>query len=323
MKRRNFLQYTAAAGGMMAFPLSGGSNVAASPAPDMPMTTLGRTGVSVSRLALGCAQLGRSHMNQDDVNTIVTHAYEQGITYFDTAPNYNDSEARLGPALKGIRDKIFLVSKCEEATYDGAWKLLHESLKKLQTDRIDLLHIHNWGFEERFPDIKHALGDRGVLGALRKAKNEGLIRYIGVSGHLYPSRFHKILDTGEIDVIMNAVNFVSRHVYDFENKVWARARMDNLGLVAMKVLGGQKGGGSLDANIPKNYYQDAVRYALSIPGVHVVNIGVNSLEELKENINAVKTMKPLSPEEALRITRTGLELAQQPEWATVYGEPLL
>jgi|GEM_PF-3429293 len=80
-------------------------------------------------------------------------------------------------------------------------------------------------------------GDRGAMGALREAKKQGVVRFIGASGHVHPTRFHEALDSGEIDVLMNAVNFVVQHTYDFEHKVWSRARSLNVGLVAMKVLG--------------------------------------------------------------------------------------
>ena len=171
----------------------------------------------------------------------------------------------MGPAIAEIRDKVFLVTKTEEPTYEGTWKLLRQSLKRMRTDRLDLVHLHNFGDEKLWGDPKLVFGDNGAVAALREAKRQGVVRFIGASGHLHPTRFHEALDSGEIDVLMNAVNFVVRHTYDFEHKVWSRARHMNLGLVAMKVLGGaarEQGGFKLD----EKHYEQAIRYALSVPG---------------------------------------------------------
>ena len=168
---------------------------------------------------------------------------ELGVNYLDTAPTYGNAETgfaeeKMGPAIAEIRDKVFLVTKTEEPTYEGTWKLLRQSLKRMRTDRIDLVHLHNFGDEKLWGDQKLVFGDHGAMAALREAKRQGVVRFIGASGHLHPTRFHQALDSGEIDVLMNAVNFVVQHTYDFEHKVWSRARHMNVGLVAMKVLGG-------------------------------------------------------------------------------------
>jgi predicted aldo/keto reductase-like oxidoreductase len=153
------------------------------------------------------------------------------------------------------------------------------------------------------------------------AKRQGVVRFIGASGHLHPTRFHEALDSGEIDVLMNAVNFVVQHTYDFEHKVWSRARHMNVGLVAMKVLGGaarDQGGFKLDGT----YYEKAIRYALSIPGIAVAVIGLENIAELEKAATLVARAQPLSPAEGLDLARIGLDLASTPEWKTVYGTPL-
>src|SRR5205823_14441972 len=143
------------------------------------------------------------------------------------------------------------------------------------------VHLHNFGDETLWGDHKLVFGDRGAMGALREAKRQGVVRFIGASGHLHPTRFHQALDSGEIDVLMNAVNFVVQHTYDFEHKVWSRARRENIGLVAMKVLGGNAGtaGGF---KLPEDHYELAIRYALSIPGLAVAVIGLENVAELEQ-----------------------------------------
>ena len=292
----------------------------------VPDTVLGRTGARVSRLGIGCAYFQRKQVTPDDVRATLHRALELGVNYLDTAPIYGNpetgfAEEKMGPAIAEIRDKVFLVTKTEEPTYEGTWKLLRQSLKRMRTDRVDLVHLHNFGDEKLWGDHKLVFGDRGAMGALREAKRQGVVRFIGASGHLHPTRFHQALDSGEIDVLMNAVNFVVQHTYDFEHKVWSRARHMNVGLVAMKVLGGaarEQGGFKVDGK----YYEKAIRYALSIPGIAVAVIGLENIAELEKAASVVARAQTLSPEENLELARIGLELAGTPEWKTAYGTPL-
>jgi aryl-alcohol dehydrogenase-like predicted oxidoreductase len=292
----------------------------------VPDAVLGRTGARVSRLGIGCAYFQRKHVTPDDVTATLRRAVDLGINYLDTAPTYGNvwtgfAEEKMGPAIKEIRDKVFLVTKTEEPTYEGTWKLLKQSMKRMQTDRIDLVHLHNFGDDKVWGDAKLIFGDHGAVGALREAKRKGVIRFIGASGHLHPTRFHQALDSGEIDVLMNAVNFVVQHTYAFEHKVWSRARHMNLGLVAMKVLGGaarDEGGFKVDAM----YYEKAIRYALSIPGLAVAVIGMENITELEKAASVVARAQPLSSEESLDLARIGLDFAAAPEWQAAYGAPL-
>lgn len=292
----------------------------------VPQSVLGRTGAQVSRLGIGCAPFQRKHVSIEDVRKTLHRALELGVNYFDVAPNYGNaeigfSEEKMGPTIKEIRDKVFLVTKTEEPTYDGTWQLLRQSLKRLQTDRLDLVHLHNIGEEPRFSDIKLVLSDKGALGALREAKKQGIVRFIGASGHLHPSRFHAVLDTGEIDVLMNAVNFVAQHTYDFEHKVWARAHRENVGLVAMKVLGGA-GQGQKGFRLPEKHYELAIRYALSLPGLSCAVIGIENVAELEKAAETVARCQPLSAQETFELAKVGLEMAGTPEWRESYGRPL-
>ena len=292
----------------------------------VPREVLGRTEVEVSRLGLGCAWFQRKHVGPEDVRKVLYRALELGVDYFDVAPNYGNaetgfSEEKMGPTIKDIRERVFLVTKTEEPTYEGTWQLLRQSMKRLQTDHFDLVHLHNFGHEPRFPDIEFALSDKGALGALREAKKNGIVRFIGASGHLHPSRFHDVLDTGEIDVLMNAVNFVVQHTYDFENKLWARARRENIGLVAMKVLGGA-GGGRQGFRLPKNQYENAIRYALSIPSIACAVIGIENIPELEQAAETVASSHPLTEKEANELARLGLEFAAKQPWKAAYGTPL-
>jgi hypothetical protein len=199
---------------------------------------------------------------------------------------------------------------------------LRQSLKDLQTDRLDLVHLHSLGNVDRWPDLKAAFSDKGAMGALREAKQRGVIRFIGASGHNYPSRFHAALDTGDIDVLMNAVNFAVRHSYDFEHKLWTRAHQENIGLVAIKVLGGAKAE-SKGFRLPEDLYEQALRYALSVPGVCTAVIGFEDPVQIEDAVDVVSRFMPLSEQETFSLYRRGLELlAETPYWKAPWGEPV-
>lgn len=327
--RRTFVKGAGSlVGGIALSSVLGRGSLAGSPLAEdltVPHVTLGRTGERVSRFGIGCAHFGRKNVDVEHVRKVLHRALELGVNYLDVAPNYGNeeegfSETKMGPVMKDIRKKVFLVTKTEEPTREGTWKLLRQSMKRLQTDHFDLVHLHNFGHEPRFPDIDAALGDDGALGALLEAKKKGIVRYIGASGHLHPSRFHAVIDTGKIDVLMNAVNVATQHTYDFEHKVWSRARRENLGLVAMKVLGGRAGEGF---RLPAEMYEKAIRYALSVPGVTLAVIGVKNIPELEQAAKTIAALRPLTPEEALALAQEGLKLVGAEEgWRSPYGTPI-
>lgn len=328
VSRRDFVKSGSVVLGGAALSGAAGPARAAEPSggPLVPQVTLGRTGAKVSRLGIGCAYFQRKRVTPDDVTRTLLRALELGVNYLDTAPIYGSeatgfAEEKMGPAIRELRDKFFLVTKTEENTYEGTWRLLRQSMKRMRTDRLDLVHLHNFGDANLWGDHKLVFGAKGAMGALREAKKQGVVRFIGASGHLHPTRFHEALDSGEIDVLMNATNFVVQHTYDFEHKVWSRAQSLNVGLVAMKVLGGavrQEGGFKID----EKYYEQAIRYALSIPGVAVAVIGLENIPELEKAAAVVARNQPLSAAENLELARAGLELSGTPEWKTAYGTPL-
>jgi predicted aldo/keto reductase-like oxidoreductase len=151
---------------------------------------------------------------------------------------------------------------------------------------------------------------------LLKAKREGLTRFVGISGHCRPGRFVRILNEFDIDVMMNAVNFVDRHTYNFEQQVWPIAKHQNVGLVAMKVFGGPEGK-AMSSKMPVQYIPQAVRYALSLPGAAAAVLGMSSREELHQNVGLARDYKPLTAEEQAGLDKIGTEMAK--EWGARFG----
>ncbi len=312
MTRRELGQAAAVAGGMLAA-VSSPANAAAGGA--IPKRKLGRTGLEVSVLGIGTVPFGRSAMSQEVVNRIVATAIDAGINYIDTAPFYTMAEQRLGVALKGKRDKVVLVTKVEATSMRDANWYVRESLRKLQTDYLDVVHIHNIGLTDRFPSLEAALAEDGVLEGLRRLKKKGVIRHIGVTSHLRPKRTLPVIATGDIEVVMCAANFVDRHTYNFEETVFAEARKRGIGTVAMKILGGGKGQGAR-LSAPE-HYEDAVRYALSIPGLSVAIMGMKSVAELEKAIATVKAYRPFTAQELARLEEKGKAMAA--EWGELRG----
>lgn len=312
--RRQFLR-TAAAGATLA----ASGQVAAEPTKPatLPQKVLGKTRVSVPVIGLGTAPAG--HLPEKDAIALYHACIDAGITYLDTAPElggYGKAQVFLAPVLKERRDQVFVVTKCYEPEGEKALALLRSNLKELGIERADLVYAHSIGSDKMDPDT--VFGPTGVCKALDKARKDGLTRFIGVSGHNRPGRFLRALKEWEYDVQMNAVSLVARHIYDFEGKVWPEVAKKNVGLAAMKVFGGATGDGPGSARMPEKLRTAALRYALGLPQVSVVVVGIKSADELKQNLDVVKRYKPLSKEELAELEGPTKELAKK--WGEVYGQ---
>ena len=241
----------------------------------------------VPAIGLGTAPAG--HLPEKEAVALYHACLDAGVTYLDTAPalgGYGDAQRFLAPVLKERRDQAFVVTKCFEPDGEKALALLKKNLKELGIDRADLVYAHSIGADEMPPE--KVFGKAGVCAALTKAKRDGLTRFVGVSGHNRPARFLRALEEWEYDVQMNAVGLVARHTYDFEGKVWPAAAKKGIGLAAMKVFGGAAGGKDWSARLPEELRPAAFRYALGLPGVAVVVLGMKSQDELKQNLEWLK-----------------------------------
>lgn len=313
VSRRDFL--ATAAGTSAALALSGDSLSAAE---TLPQKVLGRTGVKVPVLGLGSAPAG--YRTEKDAVVFYHKCIDRGITYLDTAPKfagYGDAQVFLGQVLKQRRKEVFVVTKCWEDNGEKALALLKKNLAELQIDHADLVYAHSIGDDKMLPEKIYAAD--GVCKALDKAKKDGLTRFVGVSGHNRPDRFLKALQEWDFDVMMNAVSLVARHIYNFEEKVWPVAAKKNVACVAMKVLGGAPGGEKQPkgARMPAEMNQSALRYALGLPQVTTVVLGIHDDVELDQDLKWVKDYKPLTAEELAALDKPTKELAEK--WKAVYG----
>ncbi len=215
---------------------------------------------------------------QEFANKLVAEVIDRGINYFDVAPSYGNAEERLGPALRGKREKIFLACKTQERTKDGAWRELHESLKRLETDYFDLYQLHAMTTEE---DFEKAMGPNGAMETFLKAKEEGIIRYIGFSAHSVKIAL-KLLDAFNFDSILFPMNWVLYFNEDFGPQVVERAREKGTSILAIKpfaktlVSEGQESPYNKCWYIPvddKDLAELALRFTLSQPIVSAIPPG--------------------------------------------------
>jgi predicted aldo/keto reductase-like oxidoreductase len=286
-----------------------GAPLAAAAQEPLPHRRLGRINFQTSILGFGAQHLGDNGVEQSLVDRTIAEAIDSGVNYVDTAPTYEASEIRVGYALKGKRDKVFLVSKVEILSRPDVLYQVKESLRKLQTDHLDCVHLHNVGRMERWPDMEFVLKhEEGALAGLIEAKKQGLIGHIGCSTHMRVTRVLPAFAIDHIELFMCPINFVDRHIYNFEEKVLPEARKNNIGIIAMKALGGPVKPASAQISDARDYPM-AMRYAWGVPGVAVVNLGMRNPDELRIALAAARSYKPFEASELPAVTARGKELA--------------
>jgi aryl-alcohol dehydrogenase-like predicted oxidoreductase len=275
------------------------------------MRVLGRTGAKVTILGLGTAPLGEARVEIAQAARVFAEVIDRGVNYVDTARGYGIAEEALGQVLPARRDRVFLVTKCWTDSGAQAQKSFEESLRTLKTDHVDLVHIHHVGGK----DLDRVLAKDGILEYLLQQKEAGKTRFIGISGHARPPRFLKMLETGQIDVLMAVMNYADRNIYDFESKVLPECRKRKVGVVAMKVYAGIKGGfpnhprGWVGCNTPPELLPKALAYALDLEGVCVANVGPFTMEQAIQNVEFARQYKALTEEEREGLLGYGKQLA--------------
>ena len=275
--------------------------------PVIPRRVLGKTGVKVSALILGgVVAMKEAPTAKFHPAELANAALDAGINYFDTAPSYGNgqSERNYGEVLETRRNEVFLATKTGNRSYDGAMREVEASLKRLRTDRLDLLQIHGVKAKEDF--TKWEKSD-GVLKALCKLRDEKVTRFIGVTGHESAESMRRAIELFDFDTVLTTFNPTTRRL-PYQRLVLPLARKKKMGILAMKVMGG--GLGSLAIGNPiKNddvWYHDAaprqaeaamlIRYVLGLP-ISAAVVGMGSLEHLRNNVSAVRDAQPLNKKE--------------------------
>lgn len=241
---------------------------------------LGRTNLEVTRWALGGIPLSTVMGGKDEetIQRVLSAALDYGINLVDTSRVYMDSETNIGRVMKTRRKECFIASKSHSRDYDGVMADLEESLKELQTDRIDIYQVH-----ELYPDeVSSAMGKNGALAAFKKARDQKMIDFIGLTSH-HVSVVIDLIKTGEFDTVMFPFNVIEREP---EKELIALARSHDVGTMVMKPLAG-----GVFTNIEKCF-----RFLNGYPVDCILN-GVATLEELGEDLKYSESTEPLTPEE--------------------------
>jgi aryl-alcohol dehydrogenase-like predicted oxidoreductase len=310
--RREFLIASSLAAGSAwaarATPQRGGAQPAsAQQKSPLPAIDLGSTGRTVPRLGLGTAPLGRLD-SDDDAIRILRHAFDLGVRYIDTAPTYNRGRAedRIGRALEGYdRDDFFIATKTTCRHGDEARRDLEGSLRRLRVDHVDSLQAHSLRH-----DVDELFGPDAVLKAMEKARDEGLIRHIGVTGHYHPQNLIDAVRRYPFATALVPVNPLDVSYLSFTRAFLPVAAERKVAVIAMKVLA--------DGMLLKDNLftaAECLHYALSQKAVAVVVPGCDAMAHVDADYAAAISFKPVPRDKQAEMEQRAREaLAEKGEW---------
>ncbi len=296
LSRRKFLESIALGGAASAsLPLL--TNIATAKGRALPRRTLGHTGAKVSILAFGCGSRFLMYGEEDKGVEALNHALDLGITYVDTAYGYGDgkSETWVGKVMATRRKEVWLATKIPDRTRDGFMSRLEGSLKRLQTDHVDLVHIHDL---RQANDLEKIEGPDGALKGLLEAKEQKMARFIGMTSHTEGAVMAQAIEHNPLDCVQMALNPTGTG--EFENTALVAANKKGLGVIAMKVYGqefliGTEGG--------KQDPDTLLHFAMSLPVTTAVT-GMPHVEMLEHNVELARNFKPFSAEKMDQLRHT-------------------
>ncbi|MBZ5655772.1 MAG: aldo/keto reductase [Acidobacteriia bacterium] len=290
----------------------------------MPTRNLGRTGYRVGIFSLG-GQAAIEQPNNDAVAVpIVERALDLGVNYIDTAAMYGGeerwSQRYIGQVMKGRRNQVYLASKTHDRTRDGSLKLLEQSLKLLNTDHLDAWQLHH--IDEQ-SDVDRIFAKGGAIEAFQEAKEQKMVRFLGVTGHHDPDLLIQCLERFSFDQILMALNAADRHHLSFTEKLLPLAVEKQLGIIGMKIPARgrilaswkpdpqQQGGWTGTAKGPGTLaMKEALYYVLSQP-VSTVIIGCDTIAQLEENVQLARDFTPLSERQLATLSEKAEPVARQ------------
>jgi aryl-alcohol dehydrogenase-like predicted oxidoreductase len=273
--------------------LSGRSSMGADP--PMPERPLGKTGHNVRLFSLGGQATLEKEGTLEESVAIINRAIDLGVNYLDTAAAYGRgiSQKYIGEVMKTRRKEVFLATKTHNRTRDGSLELLEESLKSLQTDHLDLWQLHNIRTDEQLETI---FGKDGAIEALEKARNEKMVRFLGITGHFNPDVLIRGLKRYDFDTILMALNPSDNNFLPFQKELLPLANEKNMGVIGMKIPARSRlfRPGGITA------MKDAMTYVLTLP-VSTVIVGCDDVRQLEENISIAASFEPLPKADMARL----------------------
>jgi len=262
----------------------------------LPSRTLGRTGAKVSILAFGCGSRFLMYEDETKAMAALNRAIDLGITYLDTAYAYGDgkSESRVGQVMATRRKEVWLATKIPDRSRDQFLRRLEGSLKRLQTDHVDLVHIHSVGQADDLAKIEAP--DGALKGAL-EAREQKMARFIGMTSHTNGEVMAEAIQRHDLDCVQMALN-ASRNGR-FEELALPAAKQKGLGIIAMKITGQEY---LLGSGSGKSEISSLLRYSMSLPVTTAV-VGMPRLEMLEHNVEVARNFAPLREEEMEHLRR--------------------
>ena len=288
----------------------------------MPTNAFGKTGYKVGTLSLGGQAAIETEGMEDLSEKIINRALDLGINYIDTAASYGRglSQKNIGRVLKTRRKETWISTKTHDRSYDGSMRLLEESLKSLQTDHLDLWQLHNVRLKDQTDQI---FSDDGAIKALEKAKSEGIVKHVGITGHFEPLILLECINRYDFDSILMAVNGADVHYLSFKNYLLPEVLKKGLGIISMKVA---TRGRMLSSWTPPPLDKQNARLATSKPGALTIKealeynmtlpvsttiIGVDNVEQIEENVKIASEFSPLSSDQMAAIEYKCLPIVRQ------------
>lgn len=268
----------------------------------LPLKPLGNTGATVTRLGLGGQSYLQYGKSDGKAIGLIRKAIELGIKYIDTAPGYGASQARIGWALRGIPDAdVFLATKTHDRSYDGSMRLLEESMRATGR-RVNLWQLHDL----RWKDHDFKTLEKGVVAAMYKAKQRGLVDYIGVTGHSDPVLLREFINYfPHFDTCLFALNMADVHGPSFKHVLLPKLVDKGMGAIAMKVMAR----GAMLEKLPSTIDESAhtaLRYVLS----HAVDTAIVGVDDQEQLVNLVRWTKSFSSLDDTALERIEVETAQ-------------
>jgi predicted aldo/keto reductase-like oxidoreductase len=329
--RRDFLKTTATASAAFVAGSFVSDARAFPPMPSNPATheamatrNLGKTGHRVGLFSLGGQAAIEQPNNEDKAVAIVERALDLGINYVDTAAQYGGtdrwSQRYIGQVMKKRRSQTYLASKTHDRSRDGSLRLLEESLKLLNTDHLDAWQLHHITTQD---DVDRIFAKGGALEALTQARDQKMVRFLGVTGHTDPDLLIQCIQRFPFDQILMAVNAADPHHLSFREKLLPLAVEKQMGIIGMKIpargrilASWQPDKGAHDpwagssARSGAITMKEAMNYVLTLP-VSTVIVGCDSVAQLEENVQIARDFTPLNDKQLEALTAKCEPIARQ------------
>jgi len=288
----------------------------------MPTRNLGKTGYQVGLFSLGGQATIERQGTEKESAEIVERALDLGVNYIDTAAAYGGgiSETHIGQVIKNRRHEVFLASKTHDRSYDGSMRLLEKSLKQLQTDHLDTWQLHN---VKRRDELDKIFAKDGALKALLQARDEGMIKFLGITGHYEPLILAEALNRFDFDTILMAINAADPHYLSFKKYLLPLAQEKGIGIIGMKIA---TRGRMLSSWTPPAEEDQPSRMRTSKPGTLSIKeslqynftlpvstniVGVDNIEQLEENVKIASEFSSLNEEQMAELEYKTLPIVRQ------------